>query len=291
MALSRIPSLNWLRVFEAAARTGSFARAAGALNMSPPAVSQQVKALEGYLGKPLFERGPRNVVLTEAGHAFLPTVARALHSVEIATDNLFGKPGRQPLTVQCSAMMASGWLIPRLDTFRERHPEVQLTLISEIMTEEPARPGTDLRITFGLPGDLGGEADILFGERIYPVARPPIAARIGAPEDLARFTLVEITTHRANWSAILPQNGPDPRFIFSDTTTNALGLAAAGDVIALARAPASDGLEQLYGLVRCLNDLDVTGTHSYFLSFPALSGLSKAARSFRDWLLNETRHP
>ena len=75
----RIPSLNWLRVFEAAARAGSFARAAETLNISPPAVGQQIRALEDHLGRALFERGPQSVMLTEAGRAYLPAGAQALH--------------------------------------------------------------------------------------------------------------------------------------------------------------------------------------------------------------------
>ncbi|MBY8977329.1 LysR family transcriptional regulator [Rhodobacteraceae bacterium NNCM2] len=291
MSLRHIPSLNWLRVFEAAARTGSFARAADVLNMSPPAVSQQIKALEGYLGKPLFERGARNVALTEAGKTFLPTVSRSLHAIEVASDNLFGESDRQPLSIQCSAMMMSGWLIPRLGRFRELFPGVQLTLSSEILADEAARPGVDMRISFGLPSDIRGEADLLFGERVYPVALPRIASMISKPSDLANHTLLEITTHRTNWSAILPSDGPDPTFLYSDMTINTLALAAAEQGIALARAPATDGLVAHYGLVPCLPGIDVVGTHSYYLSYPALSGLSTAAQAFRDWLLTEVTAP
>ena len=86
---SRIPSLNWLRVFEAAARTQSFARAAEQLNMSAAAVSQQVKALEGHLGSALFQRHAHAVSLTEAGRAYLPSVQQSLLMLGNATDGLF----------------------------------------------------------------------------------------------------------------------------------------------------------------------------------------------------------
>ena len=88
-----IPSLNWLRVFEAAARAGSFAGAAETLNMSPPAVGQQIRALENHVGRALFERGPQSVMLTEAGRAYLPAGAQALHGIESTTADLFGEPG------------------------------------------------------------------------------------------------------------------------------------------------------------------------------------------------------
>ncbi|MEM8791730.1 MAG: LysR substrate-binding domain-containing protein [Pseudomonadota bacterium] len=288
MTLSRIPSLNWLRVFEAAARSGSFSRASEILNMSPPAVSQQIKALEGYLGRELFLRGPRSVALTEAGAAYLPTVAQALHSVEIATGNLFGEPGRQPLAIHCSAMLAAGWLIPRLHQFCQAHPEIQVSLTTEIHAEDTPRNDTDLRIGFGLPHDPSGEADTLFGERIFPVATPEVAETVRCPADLSGHTLIEISTHRANWSGFLGPDAPDPRILYTDTTLNALAMAAGRLGIALARAPASDALVAQYGLERCLDGAEINGTHSYLLTYPARSALTPAAQEFRAWLLDET---
>ena len=110
MSLSRIPSLNWLRVFEAAARTQSFVRAAELLNMSPPAVSQQIKSLETYLGRELFERGAHSVRLTPAGDAFLPSVQQALLSVESAAAGLFGTRAETTIHVQATLVLAAGWL-------------------------------------------------------------------------------------------------------------------------------------------------------------------------------------
>ncbi|MEM9043288.1 MAG: LysR family transcriptional regulator [Pseudomonadota bacterium] len=287
--MTRVPSLNWLRVFEAAARTGSFARAAETLNMSPPAVSQQIKALEGALGRELFYRGARSVKLTDAGAAYLPTVAQALHSVEIATGNLFGEPGQEPLSVRCSAMMAASWLVPRLKRFRERHPEVTLTLLSEVHSIEMFDQGIDLRISFGLPANPNAEADTLFGETIFPVACAAMARGIRSALDLPNHTLIEISTHRANWSDLLPADGKDPHFLYSDTTTNALVMAANGIGVALARSPASDWLVDRLGLDPCLPGLKISGTHNYLLSYPARSGLTRAAQAFRTWLLEEVR--
>lgn len=114
---SRIPFLNWLRVFEAAARTESFARAAAQLNMSPAAVSQQVKALETQLGTPLFQRHAHAVTLTEAGRAFLPSVQQSLLLLETATTGLFGASRQQRLFVQSVLLFAHGILAPALPRF------------------------------------------------------------------------------------------------------------------------------------------------------------------------------
>ncbi|MEM1275273.1 MAG: LysR family transcriptional regulator [Pseudomonadota bacterium] len=288
--MAHIPSLNWLRVFEAAARTGSFARAAETLNMSAPAVSQQIKALEGALGRDLFQRGPRSVQLTDAGAAYLPTVSQALHSVELVTGTLFGDPAHESLTLRCSVMMAAGWLIPRLPRFRDRHPEILLSLTSEIQTNANFTETPDLRISFGLPEMLQGETDPLFGERIFPVAKPEIAQNLRSRADLAQYTLIEISTHRANWSDLLTPDGPDPVLLYCDTTLNAFAMAASGIGLALARAPASDALVTQFGLERCMPDLEISGTQRYMLSYPARSGLTRAAKAFRTWLLEEVEH-
>ena len=105
-----IPSLNWLRVFEAAARLENFARAAEFLHMSTSAVSQQIKALESHLGEELFNRGPRHVELTDAGHAFLPTVRQSLASIEETTASLFGQNKDNTLTLQADLNLALSWL-------------------------------------------------------------------------------------------------------------------------------------------------------------------------------------
>ncbi len=279
MDIPRIPSLNWLRVFEAAARTGSFARAAETLNMSPPAVSQQIRALEGHLGRDLFERGPRSVTLNEAGLAFLPVVAEALHSIEMASANLFGDRRTLQLTVQSSLLLAAGWLSPRLPVFQQRHSGIRLTLLNVVHEHQPAR--ADLTITFGRPPSTTENSDPLFGETIYPVAPPDIAAEIATPGDLADWPLIEIATHRANWSAILPSGGPPPRIIYTDNTLSALSLAAAG-AIALARAPACGELPARFGLEPCLPGYSIAGVQRYSLVYGTLG---RAGRRFRDWLL------
>ncbi|MEM7058540.1 MAG: LysR family transcriptional regulator [Pseudomonadota bacterium] len=283
---SRIPSLNWLRVFEAAARTGSFARAAETLNMSPPAVSQQIKALEEHLGRQLFERGPRSVALTEPGRAFLPVVANSLHAVEVATGSLFGDRDRTTLTLSCTLLFANGWLAARLPKFRAAHPEIQLRLLTQEFATTAEHQNADLRISFGAQPDAFEESDHLFGEVIYPVATGEIAGQVISQEDLPKWPLIEVATHRANWFALLPEGELNPRITYTDNTTTAFSLAMQG-AIALARAPASEGLPERSNLERCLPDLWVNGVQSYQLIYPARTSLGRAARAFRDWLLEE----
>ncbi|MEO1774095.1 MAG: LysR substrate-binding domain-containing protein [Pseudomonadota bacterium] len=290
MAGRRIPSLNWLRVFETAARAESFARAAEVLGMSPPAVSQQIRALEGYLGRPLFERGPREVRLTEAGRAFLPVVTNALVSVEMTAGSLFGRADAAPLTVRVSTMLACSWLAERLGAFTRQHPNVQLTLVTGTMDQDFSRPGAEMKITFGAPPEPGETSDPLFGESLSAVALPALAETVQTPADLLSHPLIEVSSHRATWYRLLPEAGDlplAPRFLFTDTTAVALAMAAAGAGIALARAPATDALVARYGLVPCLPGVAAPGIESYHLVYPAGARLSAAARAFRDWLLAE----
>jgi LysR family glycine cleavage system transcriptional activator len=286
----QIPSLNWLRVFAAAAGTGSFARAGKLLNISPPAVSQQIRALEAHLAQPLFERHARSVELTEAGRAFLPVVANALSSVEATANDLFGNKKGETLVVQVSLMLAASWFSERVHAFLKAHPKVSLNLTTGANHEDFRRRRTDFMITFGQPPDQGEDGDRLFGERLFPVARPDIAGQISEPSDLTKWPLIEISTHRANWWRLLPGNldaNRWPRFVYCDTTVAALALAKAGAGIALARAPASDVLINALGLVRCLPQLEAVGDEYYYLVYPSLERLSPVARELRNWLLKE----
>ena len=181
---SRVPSLNWLRVFEAAARTESFARAAAQLGMSAAAVSQQVKALEDHVGAPLFQRGARNVTLTDVGRAYLPSVAQALGLLEGATEGLFGAARETPVFIQSVLLYAHGNLAPALGAFTAAHPQVRVTLSTGNIPEDFDRGYHDLRIVFGPPDRYGGTSVPLLGETLFPIATPAIAARFSGAQKI-----------------------------------------------------------------------------------------------------------
>ncbi|MEX0316711.1 MAG: LysR family transcriptional regulator [Ruegeria sp.] len=286
---SRVPSLNWLRVFEAAARTESFARAAAQLNMSAAAVSQQVKALETRLGTPLFHRHAHSVTLTEAGRAYLPSVQQSLLMLETATSGLFGESREQRLYVQSILLFAQGVLAPGLGGFRRDHPDVNLVLSTGSDAVDFANRFADLQIVFGNPAQFGVESDLLLSEVIYPVALPELADQIHRPEDLLRFALIDVAAHRAGWPhmfEVLRLSPGGARFMVSDNTIMAASLAAEEQGVALARAPASDSLMARFGLVPCLPDIAVPGRESYHLVYDDRDLLRPPARMFRDWLLD-----
>jgi len=286
-----IPSLNWLRVFEAAARMENFARAAELLNMSTSAVSQQIKALESHLGEDLFSRGARHVELTDAGHAFLPTVRQSLASIEETAASLFGRDKDNTLTLQADLNLALSWLTDRLPDFSQRHPRVQLHLIGAYHDLDYQRPGFDLRILFGPVHRSWGQCDRLYDETIYPVANPEIAASIRSAEDFLEHRLIQISTHQVNWNQILHGVGidtlPSRQLCFTDSTQLALNMAASGYGIALARAPTTDRLVDKLGLKACAICPAMQSTEAYYLSYRNLESLSGSARDFRDWLLQQ----
>jgi LysR family glycine cleavage system transcriptional activator len=288
----RIPSLNWLRVFEAAARTESFARAAERLNISAAAVSQQIKALEGHVGHPLFTRGAHEVTLTDAGRAFWPTVSEAINAVEIRAATLFGSEAAQPLTVRATLILACSWLSSRLRSFQSANPDVALHLISDARSATDPGEDVELKIIFGNAEEGWAERDRLFGEHLFPVALPEISKSIRSADDLLRYQLIEIADHRAGWFRLFDRFAVDAdlaQIVITDRTDVSLAMAASGCGIALARAPATDAMVERYGLRRCLSDFEVGGVDSYYLTFRSRVNLSPAAARFREWLLDQAR--
>src|ERR1051325_10989055 len=124
----RLPPLNALKAFEAAARSESFTRAAEELNVTQGAVSQQVKALEDTLGLKLFNRERQRLILTEAGRDYLAVVRDALDQIAVGTERLLQRHESRVLTVSTSPDFAAKWLVNRLSRFAEKHPDVDLRI-------------------------------------------------------------------------------------------------------------------------------------------------------------------
>ncbi len=293
MGYRKIPSLNWLRVFEAAAQTGSFSAAARILNMSPSAVSQQIHALERHLQAQLFHRGPKSVRLAEAGYLFLPNVRQALTSVEATASSIFGLGSHERLSLHAPTVFVAGWLPPRLMTFEERHPKIFLTIASVDRFPDAAQEAADIGISFGPAARQWGEATPLFSETIYPVALPAVAGTIRTASDLAGHTLIEVSGHRQSWLQLLASLRvsitTELAFTFTSTSVLALSLAAGGAGIALARAPATDWLVERLGLQPCLAGAEMKGEESYYLAMRPAGSRQGSAALFHDWIVEQAR--
>ncbi len=195
--MRRLPPLTALRAFEAAARHGNFVKAAAELGVTPGAISQHIKGLEGQLGLALFQRQARGVRLTEAGRAYLPGVADGFDRLARATlqirDPAPGGAIAGRLSVTVLPSFAAGWLVRRLPGFRARHPEIDLVIRSERQTIDLHREDADLAIRYGLGDFPNLEATHLLREEIFPVAAPALLNAdppLRAPADLLRHDLL-----------------------------------------------------------------------------------------------------
>src|SRR5512142_253946 len=193
----QLPPLNALRAFEAAARHLSFARAADELHVTPAAISQQIRLLEDHLGVALFLRG-KKVALSEAALAVLPAVSESFDRIEQAM--LKARPSTlgNTLVITLPPAFAARWLIPRLDDFQSRHPEIDLRLDASKRPVNFQVEDVDLAIRFGAGNYPGLLSERLMPETIVPVAAPALAATIRTPEDVARCTLLEDDWHIEN---------------------------------------------------------------------------------------------
>lgn len=196
----RLPPLNALRAFEAAARLGGFAAAAGELGVTAGAVSQQVQLLEARLGRRLFQRGPRSLSLTGDGRALLPVLTEALDSVEAGiARTLFPQP-RVTLSVFAQTSFALGWMLPRLPRFQREQPDIELRLSTGIDAPE-LRGGPDAAVLHGRGPWPELATHLLFPDRLVPVCAPSWLAAHGTPEprQLAEETLLISDTAPDDW--------------------------------------------------------------------------------------------
>jgi LysR family transcriptional regulator of beta-lactamase len=182
--------LNALRAFEVSARHLSFTRAAQELHLTQTAVSQHVKNLEQRLGKPLFRRVPRGLMLTDEGMALLPTLVDAFARVSATLESFKGASRREVLSVGAVGTFAVGWLLPRLRDFQARHPFVELRVFTHNNRIDLAAEGLDCAIRFGDGQWPGLQTRHLLAAPLAPMCSPALAPRIRTMNDLGRETLL-----------------------------------------------------------------------------------------------------
>ncbi|MDA7426132.1 LysR family transcriptional regulator [Thalassococcus lentus] len=211
MDWSALPPLSALRAFGAYVDTGSVSAAGAALNVSHAAVSQQLRALEAHMGVSLLDRAGRQMRLTAEGDALAKALIDGFGAIQQSVEALTGANARRALQISVTPSFASGWLMPRLARFRERHPEVNL-MIDPSAAIRPLEPGgIDLALRYGTGTWPGLEAELFLPSSIAVVAAPALLnnADITTPKDLARFHwLQELgTTEASKW---LEQQGAKP---------------------------------------------------------------------------------
>jgi LysR family glycine cleavage system transcriptional activator len=191
----KLPPLNALRAFEAAARHLSISKAADELNVTPAAVSHQVKALEDVLGVQLFRRLNRAMMLTDAGQLFLPGLRDGFDRLAQAVEKVGAQCEGGTLTVSIGPSFAAKWLVPRLDRFRAAHPDIDLRIDATDRVANFARENVDVAIRYG-PGRYPGlRVDRLFADEVFPVCSLELCdgpSPLREPGDLRHHTLLHV---------------------------------------------------------------------------------------------------
>ena len=300
MSIRRLPSLNALRAFEAAARHGNFSRAAAELHVTHAAISHQVKALEEEAGVALFHRTGRAVVLTNVGRALLPVLTQAFDQMADGWAQVRGETGG-PVTVTVEPSFAARWLVLRLGRFNRAHGDIQLRLVPSSEITDFEREDVDIGIRYGLGDWKDVICERLFEATVYPVCAPDFkkwasdtGRPLNTPADLRYHTLLheETVQHWQDWLKaagveLEPWTARGP--LFAEASL-ALQAAAAAQGVALGNDPLAMSDLTDGRLVR-LFDLETPDEEAYWLVYPERSARKPKVQAFRNWICEEANLP
>jgi LysR family glycine cleavage system transcriptional activator len=294
--LSRLPPLTALRAFDAAARHMSFAQAASELNVTPAALSFQIKSLEEHLGTALFHRLNRAVELTEAGAALAPGAAEGFQTLATAWRAARRTQDTQSLTVTAGPAFTAKWLAPRLYEFAQAHPAVELRFAASLQRADLARDNVDVAIRFGTKTPPELYSRTLAEEWVMPVMTPAVAARYPTVESLHSAPIIfddsigflDVPPLWPAWfntmgAPFTPTLGP--RFSQADHAIDA-ALAGVGVVLGRRALVIKDLAEGR--LVAPFPTALATGASFSFLCLKGMETRPQIA-AFRDWVLQEIR--
>jgi LysR family glycine cleavage system transcriptional activator len=290
--------LNALKVFWAAARHGSFVKAANELHVTASAVSLQIRQLEDELGLKLFERTPKGLALTAAGSRVLPDVNSAFEKLRATFSTLNEAEEGAVLTVSAAPSFAAKWLLPRLSRFLSANPDIEVSIKATVELADFERGEADLGIRYGRGGYPDLETELLMREMVFPVCSPELLngqKKRATAELLNSVNLLHDDSADQNealpgWKMWLRAAAIDdvdwrkgPRF---NQTVLAIEAAAAGLGVALAPAALVEGDLASGRLVR-LASAELSEPFAYYLVYPAAKSERASVKAFRAWLLAE----
>jgi LysR family glycine cleavage system transcriptional activator len=287
----RLPPLNALKAFEAAARHESFTRAADELCVTQGAVSHHVKALEAEFGLKLFNRHRQRLVITEAGRSYLATVRDALDRIADGTERLLRRQSTGVLTVSTSPNFAAKWLVHRLSRFAEAHPTIDLRVSASLHHIDFAREDIDVAIRHGDGNESGLHVTRLCAEELFPVCSPALlnGRRSLEPADLKEAVLLHVND-RQDWKKWLdgagikdinPSRGP-----ILNQASMAIDAAIDGQGIALARTALALWDLVAGRLIRPFR-LALPVPYAYWIVCPKATAKLPKIVAFSDWLLSQ----
>ncbi len=290
-----LPPLNALRAFESAGRHLSFTLAAAELNVTPGAISHQVKSLEDYLGVALFHRRTRALDLTDAGQLALPKLSDGFDKLFEGVELLREHDGGAVLSISVSPSFGAMWLVPRLEDFRRQHPGIEIRLDGTDRQVDLHHDNIDVALRYGPGGYSGVRVDRLFGQVNTPVCSPALlegAHPLNNPCDLRHHTLLHIDWKdaEASWRMWLlaagvtdvePAAGPhySMETMAVQAAIDGQGVALVGDVL-VADDLAAGRLVRPFD-----NALSTPLSFSYYLLTEMDSAAKPKVEAFRQWLL------
>jgi len=289
----RLPPLNALRSFEAAARYESFTRAAEELHVTQSAVSQQVKALEAQLGVRLFNRERQRLKITPAGRDYLVEIREALDHVGAATERLMQRHSAGVLTVSTSQDFAAKWLVHRLARFAAANPGIDLRVSATIHNVDFAREDVDVAVRHGDGHWPGLDATRLCAEQIFAVCSPKLLAgrnRLRRPADVLKWPLLRLEDQSKAWEqwftlaeVAAPERLPGPVL---NRASMLIDAAIDGQGIALARTTLA-AWDLISGRIVRPFDLSWRPAGTYWIVCPKPAASIPKIAAFRQWLLAE----
>jgi LysR family transcriptional regulator, glycine cleavage system transcriptional activator len=283
--MRKLPFLNGIRAFEAAARGESFAKAADELSVTPAAVSRMVQLLEQRLEVPLFERKPNRLALTAAGRAYQAGLSQLFDQLANLTAQVTAMAGTRVLTIGVGPTFATRWLIPRLADFQKTAPEVEVRFATGGATV-PYNDEWTCGIRLG-DGDWPGFAvEPLFSADLRPVCAPAIAKRLRTPEDLRDVTLLRVAHADDDWprwfkaASLAKVRAKGPEFEYYG---QALQAAADAVGVAMGISPYVDDDLKAGRLIAPFAPTVSKGEHWYLVYRPSRQH-EAALQAFRAWI-------
>lgn len=295
----RLPPLNALKAFEAAARHLSFTKAADELDVTPGAISQQIRIMEEYTGVPLFRRTGRQVLLTDSAQAALPLVRDAFDKLSEAGRVMKAPARKGKVMISCAPSFAAKWLAPKLDSFHLAHPEIEVWVSADMALSDFTGGDIDLGVRYGRGVYEGLKSEKLMEETVLPVCSPRLmssADPIRRPEDLIHHTLLHDESSEKDpscpdWSSWLRARGVSgvdgtrgPRF---NQAMLVIEAAATGRGIALAKRAIAAADLASGRLVAPFPDGSTVIDFSYYIVWPKGRSQSIEVRTFIKWLKAE----
>jgi DNA-binding transcriptional LysR family regulator len=287
----RLPSFSNLIAFDATARHGRLTSAAGELNVSQPAISRRIAALEADLGCALFDRKVKPLSLTRNGQQLFDVLRSGLSRLELVVERIRAEEGADAISVSAASGLAAYWLIPRLPEIQAAFPGLAIRIVSQSHTEEGM--SGDLHIRFG-DGDWPETTAVkILGEEVFPVASPVYLQGLSLPlslPDLADALLLNMQSQRHNWydwetwfSAAGAPTGAGLRTVDFDTYVLLVSAALAGQGVCLCWSGLLDTFLTSGALVR-LTDQSVSSARGYFVTYRSDLPPASPIRAVADWL-------